>query len=81
MSFELPEGARLLCTIKIDKGKAVSTPVPEYDEIAKEVAEYIGGYVEEHGEVPEFLKPMQDLAQECAEWQARQTIKRGRESE
>ena len=74
MKFKLPPGARLLCTINIDKGKAVSTPEPEYDELAKEVAEYIGGYVEERGEVPDFLKPMQDLAQECAEWQAREAI-------
>jgi len=74
MKFKLPPGARLLCTIKIDKGKAVSTPVPEYDELAREVAAYIGGYVEERGEVPDFLKPMQDLAQECAEWQAREAL-------
>lgn len=74
MKFKLPPGARLLCTIQIDKGKAVSTPEPDLDELAQEVAERIGGYVEQHGEAPEFLKPFQQLAQECAEWQAKEAL-------
>lgn len=66
MSFKLPPGAIPLMTISLPDRSV--TPEPEFKEIARSIARQIGGYVEEHGDIPEQLESWRDLGQKVTKW-------------
>ena len=73
MTFQLPEGAKLIATFKKNKDGTISAfPEPGFGRISEEDAGEIDAYIERTGELPEPLKRVNEFAN----WVARETTRR-----